>query len=284
MRALVAHPTRPVLISGAFEGDRALHVWDADTGRLMRRLSGHRENINGLALDREGRRVASCSFDLSVRVWDVESGECLRTFVGHREPVNAVIWNQTGVLVASASNDKSVRVWSPETGELVRSIDAHTMAVNALAAHPSDELFASGSSDNSVRVWRWSSGERVRTFTGHGDFVSALAASDAFVVSASADRTVRVWSWGADACVRVLRAFSKLLRFNSLAWRGSTLLTLVGDGKVHVWDTASADANEWRLMGHVTSKALRGVALLADGRIACGGRTDERVLSVWREE
>ena len=75
-------PLRPVTgvaLSGdgrrtvSASGDHTLKVWDVETGRELRTLQGHPDDVNGVALSGDGRRAVSASAD-TLKVWDVETG------------------------------------------------------------------------------------------------------------------------------------------------------------------------------------------------------------------
>src|SRR5262249_51111528 len=53
------------------DDDKAVLMWDARTGRQVRRFEGHEHLVMSLALAPDGKTLASGSADGTVRLWDV---------------------------------------------------------------------------------------------------------------------------------------------------------------------------------------------------------------------
>jgi WD40 repeat protein len=49
-------------------GGRDLKVWDAESGRLLRKVAGHGSNSWGVTMSRDGSLIVSCGFDKQVRL------------------------------------------------------------------------------------------------------------------------------------------------------------------------------------------------------------------------
>jgi WD40 repeat protein/serine/threonine protein kinase len=76
--SLAFHPKEPRLASGA--RDRAVRLWDLNTGVEVAVLRGHKGNVRVLSFDPQGNRLASGSAgqygtDNVVRLWEVTSNE-----------------------------------------------------------------------------------------------------------------------------------------------------------------------------------------------------------------
>lgn len=77
--------------------DEEVRVWDASSGDLVCTYSGHFEEVTGLALVEDGRKVVSVSIDGTVRKWSLERKEMVRylEFKREEENVGAIEEDQT---------------------------------------------------------------------------------------------------------------------------------------------------------------------------------------------
>ncbi len=62
--------------------DKTLKVWDLQTGRAERTLTGHTGAVNAVAVTPDGRRVISASDDMTLKVWDLQTGQAIASFTG----------------------------------------------------------------------------------------------------------------------------------------------------------------------------------------------------------
>jgi WD40 repeat protein len=54
--------------------DKTVRLWDVETGRLVRILEGHFDDVTTLAFSPTAKTVASGSLDKTVKLWEVETG------------------------------------------------------------------------------------------------------------------------------------------------------------------------------------------------------------------
>ena len=97
-------------------------VWDTETGAPVLTLSGHSAEVNGVAFDPRGRRIASASADSTIRLWDAVTGEEIFTLRGHVGSVLGVSFSPDGKQIATASTDMTNKIWesAPPTREILR--------------------------------------------------------------------------------------------------------------------------------------------------------------------
>jgi WD40 repeat protein/tRNA A-37 threonylcarbamoyl transferase component Bud32 len=163
------------LEQGKLVGDFNIRLWEVATGKEIRQLAGHTNQVWGLAFSPDGKYLVSAGGDFLLRLWDVESGRELRSFEGHEDKVYSVAFSPDGRYLLSGSEDATVRLWDVETGRQVRSFDGHTEAVRNVAFSPDGRLALSAGFDQTMRLWDVATGRQLRAFAGHETGVIAVA-------------------------------------------------------------------------------------------------------------
>jgi hypothetical protein len=96
-------------ISGA--RDKEIQVWEVATGKLLKTLSGHNEQVYQVVLSADEKQLLSASYDKTIRIWDLATGKELKKYEGHSDGVQGVCFSPDGRMIFSASWDKTVRRW-----------------------------------------------------------------------------------------------------------------------------------------------------------------------------
>lgn len=63
-------PSNEWFVTGS--GDRTIKVWDLASGQLKLTLTGHIEQVTGLAVSARHPYMFSCALDKMVKCWDLE--------------------------------------------------------------------------------------------------------------------------------------------------------------------------------------------------------------------
>jgi WD40 repeat protein len=144
-------------------------IFDRETGKDLRVLSGHSQKINAGAFSGDGRTLVSGSNDGTLKVWDVNDGHVVRTLSGHSAPVRSVTYSSSGAMIASGSDDQSVKLWDAKTGRLLNTLAGHTGAVTSVSFGPEERTVAAGGSDGTIQIWSTKDGSlllSLRVFEG----------------------------------------------------------------------------------------------------------------------
>jgi WD40 repeat protein len=84
---------------------------DANTGKEIAALIGHRQRINAIAFSPDSKILATGASDNTIKLWDVAKHTELATLKGHTLNVVGVAFSPDGKTLASASIDETARLW-----------------------------------------------------------------------------------------------------------------------------------------------------------------------------
>ena len=178
--------------------DKAVHIWNAATGKLIRKFDLHSSPIDtssagGVAWSPDGIRIAA-AMQGEVRIYNVTTGSQLLMYKQQHGYIPAIAWSPDGERIASMDSD-SVQVWNATTGEFYYAYQGHTNSLRDVAWSPDARYLATSSNDRTVQIWTAESGTRIFTYTGHLDDVGAIswAPDSRRIASASKDKTVHIW-------------------------------------------------------------------------------------------
>ena len=71
---IAAHPVDPNLVVSGGEDDAA-HLWRADTGELVTKLTGHTDSVTSVGFSADGELVATGGMDGRTRLWRRVKGQ-----------------------------------------------------------------------------------------------------------------------------------------------------------------------------------------------------------------
>jgi WD40 repeat protein len=222
-----------------------IYLINLETGRVLRALTDHTDNVVGLSFAPDGKRLASASNDRTVRIWDVETGKAETVLRGHDGGVIRVAFSPDGKRVATVGLEGTVRVWL--TGETKPEHVLRDRRPLCVAWSPDGTLLAAGNWDGTVTLWD-NKGKRLGTH-------DAPAEAGVFVIQFTPDG-------------RELLCAGAPFEDPDDKKRRSARLIAVGNGLERNW------------IG-LHSGAVVAAAVSADGKLAVTGGADRQAI-VWR--
>jgi WD40 repeat protein len=137
----------------------AVHLWDASTGRFLRRLD---LGSGPLAFSPNGKLLAA-----GTRIWDFAAGkELSANDKAHRGAVECIVTGGDN-LVVTAAYDHTIRIWDAATGQHQRCL-THDGWIRDLALSPDGGRLVSSSLDDTVCLWDVATGRNIYRLAGHG--------------------------------------------------------------------------------------------------------------------
>jgi len=200
--ALAFSPDGTHLATGGYH---EVLIWEAASGKLVKRLQGLPERTYAIRYSPNGWWIATASGTPAqsglVRLWDAVTGEPMRDLVEVEDSVFGLAFSPNSRLLAAGGCDRTIRIWDLAAGRLAKSIEDHADWVLDLDFSPDGSRLVSGSRDKTSKLFDVAKGESLATFPEHTEPVYAVAyAKDGkSVATAGGDKVIKVWDPNADA-------------------------------------------------------------------------------------
>jgi len=137
----------------------SIKMIDLETGRVVRRLTGHEGVVTGLAFSGDGSELFSVCQDRTARAFDLATGRELRRYAPPTDaetpalPLVAIALRPRDGSLAIAGASHAIDLFDAKSGERRRRVGSHGRVVTALAFDPDGGRLASSSMDGTVRLW-----------------------------------------------------------------------------------------------------------------------------------
>ncbi|HKB36782.1 MAG TPA: WD40 repeat domain-containing protein, partial [Gemmataceae bacterium] len=292
--AAVIHKDSSEIYGVAFEGDERIaaafgdgtvKVLDARTGKAIQTLRGHEAYVFSVASSRDGRRLASASFDKKVQIWDRAKGERIPPLPGHVGDFSgmayAVALSPDGHFLVAGGEDGFATIWNAADGrEIHRLPEQHESTASCAAFSPDGRLLATGSWGGVLRIWDVHTGQLHHKSSEHTHRLSAIVfwPDSRRLATASFDRTVKIWNAQTGELERSWRAHEGIITGLAVSSDGHRFFSSGGEDKtVKIWDPLTG-REVLSLRGH--TRLCQCLALSPDGdRLASASADGE--IRIW---
>ncbi|MHC4474256.1 MAG: hypothetical protein ACYTEL_01340 [Planctomycetota bacterium] len=190
--AVIYSPDGRTIVSGG--DDRAVVVWEADSGRVLHRLLGHTGKVYAVALSRDGRILASGSrVNGQVILWDAKKGRKLLE-LPRQDSVHWLAFAPDGKMLATVSAS-AVHLCDVATGSEVRQFEGRRVFWVGFAGNGKAIAAAGGRGTESswLRLFSVADGKEMRSFEVTKINSAALSLDGRLLAAGSADGSVNIW-------------------------------------------------------------------------------------------
>jgi WD40 repeat protein len=240
VKCLVFTPDGRTLISGS--EDKTVRIWDASTGREIRRLEGYKGRVEAVALSPDGKTLASCGQDGTVRLVELATGRDVGKPLSSRGPGYQLAFAPDGKGLCAASTE--LHFWDVTSGRPRADFPESNKWTYAMALAPDGKTALAGNDDGMIRQWDLSTAGLLRQWQAHTAAVRyvAFVSSGTEVVSAGEDGAVRLWRLDTGKEVRLLWRAPDKRQFPVMVCPDGKAVAVVNpkDGKLYVIDLATA--------------------------------------------
>jgi WD40 repeat protein/transcriptional regulator with XRE-family HTH domain len=260
---LAYSPNGSRLAVAAAYSDPTAKVWDMTSGKLLYSLVGHTGEVNFIAYNSDGTRIATSSFDGTAKVWNAETGKELLTLSGHDGFVVGVVFSPDDTRIATSSFDNTAIVWDAETGKELLTLSGHDGFVVGVAFSPDGARIATSSFDSTAIVWDAVTGKKLLTLYGHADTVRQVVFSPdgTRLATSSFDGTARMWNAESGRELFTLSGHVSAVFSVAFSPESKTIATASTDKTAKLWDVLTGE----ELLTLHAPDGLTSVAFSPDG-------------------
>ncbi len=268
----------------------AVALFDAQTGQLLRTLTGHKSRVYAVAFSRDGKYLAGGNRDgdHTVMVWDLKTGDVTATLKGHAGNLWSVVFSPDGKRLFSAGSDE-VKVWDLKTGQVSRTLEAKADRFWQFGLSPDGKKLVCGDQPSkTARVFDADTGEVLASLRGHAtDVLAAAFSADGKLLATGSDTELLLWDAEKLELVKKIDTPGGWLAFDP---DGNTLLTAKHDqngaDRNHVvtrWDLKTFEGKPLPSLskragftGYQLSRDGKSLySLVMDGSLVASGRDTE---------
>ncbi len=270
--------------------DKSIRLWDAATGKLVRKLEGHEQEVYSVAFSPDGSKLGVGAFnhpnkDRTVALWNPKTGNSLHMMEGHEALVRRVAFSPDGTLLASAAVTPTIILWNAETGEKVRELDDGSFG-NCVAYSPDGTLIATGDMEGMVRLWNVETGEVAREIEAqvqeneYGMKVTKTVYGLAFspdgstLAASGGHKTITLWNVETGEKLREMKDVDTI---EDVAWTPDGKAIFGGGRSMLTMWNAQTGA---KMRGLEGASRVRAIACSPDGKLMASGGEDDNV-TIW---
>jgi WD40 repeat protein len=234
-------------------GKDAVHVFDTETGQLLRQIRIPAAEIYDAAFTPDEKRLLTLSSNNIVRIFDIGTGDLVHGFEVFpceikitadmdQCRVNDFRFSADGSHLLTASGDKLARAWKLSDPPPPLTLEGHSGEVNKALFSPDDRQILTVSDDKTARLWDATTGKQIWQLDHTGGLSWAAFSPDGKLAAISSwDGTAKIVDVAGGSVLKLLKGHEggiKTITFNP---RRTLVATTSVDGTARIWDIGSGE-------------------------------------------
>jgi WD40 repeat protein len=269
--------------------NQSVAFFDPASGKLLRTLGRHTDEIKTVAASPDGKLLAIGGADTLIRIWDRVTGKPLRTLKGHKGGIETLAFSPDGAVLASGDAEGTIGLWHAADGSLLRTLNGHTERVTAIYFSADGSLLVSAGADGRLNFWDPVQGRKLKSLQSPDGSVEAMALSPdgkALATSAgigSLDDAVKIWDANTGHLLQSLKGHNNGVFALAYSRDGKMLASGGEDRSIKLWDGAGGrPIRSLNLPPDLPEHTdwVETLAFSPDGKILASG-SDDNAIRLW---
>jgi len=241
-------------------------LWDASTGKLIRRFNSVRERPVTLKFNPDDSKVL-IAFDSDVYVYDLKSGRETMHVENDQISYYEVNFSPDGNYIVLPGEENTAQIWDVRNGRKTRVLGGYlnrkrddglrysyanwndagileyiTMR-KSFELSPDDKHIVIGGIDSTALMIELATGKVVREFNGHSKIVIAFDFSPdgKTLATAGGDRKIKIWDVATGKEIETISAHRNLIFDLEYSSDGKQIASASWDGTMGIWNLETGD-------------------------------------------
>ena len=214
--------------------DKTLKLWNSFSGKLLKTLYGHYDNIVSLDLFRSYALTVDSSG--KIIVWNLSSNSKVQTIDTKDNKIKSAYFmnSHTKLLVVHHNQIRSIDYSKKnKTRYIVESNDKILSSVYSKRRN----LLATMNASGRMKLWRSRNGSLLRSYKmPSANFSNISFSSDSRTIFVATDQVVNIWSTRARKKIQTFQAHNAKIQNITLSPDGKYLATSAADNVIKVWN------------------------------------------------
>jgi WD40 repeat protein len=282
IQAVAVFPDKQRMVTGS--KDYTLRLWDLKTGVVLKKMEGHSNSVEALAVSRNGQIIASGDYGGKLIAWHGDTVESLtQPIKAHPHQVYSLDFSPDGTVLATGGWQDRVKLWCTKTWQMQGEPIECDYWIRCVRYSPSGELLAIASDDN-IQIYNPDTRERVASFKGHAGHKASnsslawtLDGTRLLSAGSGNDPTIREWdplTW--EQVGHPWEGHTGIIGAIAIHPAGTLVASASHDKHVRLWRLS--DRQTIAIFQHLSTQTC--ITFSVDGEHILSGGYDKRI-SEW---